>query len=477
MNWYPQTMGKTKEILNQQMSKIVAERAAVFGFFWALAHFIDEFRQPLRLNQDSLDGFLHIGVFVLAISVLFKPSSVGRLFSMSLLSAIVTFSQLPITPNHNMILLMGDLTVILGIFVYSFKRDAELKNWFYDSEPFLRVALLVTYGSAVLAKFNQGWFTTEISCATTMPAKEFDWLPFDIPWTTFWFMPFVIAGAEALIAILPLFRRTRPYGLVLAVGFHASLSLTPESQGLGFSFLLFSLLVLYLTDKSHSDLYHRGKRFVQFLRDKRIFGITVWFFMLFSAWIAYISFVEMPTDVFRFFRYAPMLGLLFVFAALIAYEALKNRKLEQVKPAIAVRHWTQAIALVLIVLNSLGPYLGYKTYASMSMYSNLSVANGSTNHLFIPRIAISGMADDIVEIIETDNEKLQNYADRRLKVTWHELRRELNKTPNASITYIRNGQQFSVDVAYEVPEFRELDPILHKLLGFRPIGEENVCLW
>jgi hypothetical protein len=470
-------MGKKLAEKVKVSTSVVFERQTVFAFFWALAHFVDEFRQPVRLVSDPIGGMLHILVFALAVSVFFRPSSLGRLFSLSLFSIIVTFTQLPITPNHNMIFLMGDLAVVVGLFVYSFKKNADLRNWFVDTEPFLRIALLVTYGSATIAKLNTGWFTTELSCSTNMPRREFGWLPFDIPWETFWFMPFVIAGAELLIWLLPLFKRIRPYALVLAVTFHISLSLTPDSQGLGFSFLLFSLLMLYLTDQSHTEIYRRGRAILQWIKDKNLLAFSVYGFIALSAFLGFISFVDVGNEIFRFVRYAPMLALIILFGLLISSQAMKYRNAEQVRPAVAVRHWTQLILLVVIVLNSLGPYFGYKTYATMTMYSNLSVSDGKTNHLIIPRIPLSGMADDVVTIISTENEKLASYAERGMKVTWHELRREMSETPFTPIVYVRNGEIIQMDSAADDPELVSLDPILHRFLGFRPIGEENVCLW
>lgn len=449
----------------------------MFSFFWAIAHFVDEFRQPVALVNDPIGGLLHIGVFALAISLLFKPSSTKRLFALSLSSIAVTFTQLPITPNHNMIFLMGDLAVVSGIVVYSFRQNANMKDWFRDTEPFLRIALLVTYGSATLAKLNSGWFNSELSCSVVMPQREYDWLPFEIPWNEFWFMPWLVGGSEALIWLLPLISKIRPYALVLAVSFHTLLSLTPDSQGLGFSFLLFSLLMLYLPNDSHVELHGQGKKILRRITDAKILGPVVYGFILISILMGFISFVDFGNAIFMFVRYAPMLVLLIIFALLIAYQALKHRKAEAIRPAVAVRHWTQLVLLILILLNSLGPYFGYKTYATMTMYSNLSVGNGQTNHLFIPKLPISGMADDIVEVVETSNGKLQSYMKRDLKITWHELRRILAENPTDSITYIRNGERFALTNASENPELVSIDPILHRFLGFRPIGEENVCLW
>ena len=470
-------MGRRPESKPSVLSSITLERQAVFAFFWGLAHFVDEFRQPVRLVADPIGGFLHIIVFALAISVMFKPSSIGRLFSLSLLSSAVVFTQLPITPNHNMILLMGDLAIVAGLFVYSFSKNSELKNWFVDTEPFLRIALLITYGSATIAKLNTGWFNTELSCSTTMPRREFGWLPFPVDWESFWFMPFVIGGAELLIWLLPLIRKIRPYALVLAVAFHISLSLTPDSQGLGFSFLLFALLMLYLPDSAHQEIYRQGTKTLRRIIDGNKLALVVYGFIALSMFLGFISFVDVGNQIFRIMRYSPMLLLLALFGALICYHAIKHRSAEQVRPAVAVKHWSQFVLLAVIVANSLGPYLGYKTYATMTMYSNLSISNGTTNHLLIPRIPISDMADDVVTVISSSNQRVASFPQRGLKITWHELRREMADTPLANIVYERNGEVISLERANEDPELVSLDPILHRLLGFRPVGEEYVCLW
>lgn len=470
-------MGKIKPSAGTLISGAFRQRQTVFGFFWALAHFVDEFRQPVRLVADPIGGMLHIAVFALAVSLFFKPSSLGRLFSLSLLSVFVTLTQMPITPNHNMILLMGDLAIVLGLFVYSFKKNSELKNWFIDSEPFLRIALLITYGSATIAKLNSGWFNSELSCSTVMPAREFAWLPFDVAWSTFWFMPFLIGGAELLIWLLPLFAKVRPYALVLAVSFHIALSLTPYSQGLGFSFLLFALLMLYLPDDAHVELHKAGLNVLRGIKERNKLGPVVYGFIALSFVLGFISFVDVGNDIFSFVRYVPMLALLMAFGSLIAFQALKHRRAQQVRPAVAVRHWTQLILLVLIVANSMGPYLGYKTYATMTMYSNLSISAGQTNHLIIPRIPLSDLADDVVTVVETSNARVKRLADQGLQLTWHELRREMSETPSASITYIRNGETVVHENASEDPELVSTHPIFHRILGFRPVGEEAVCLW
>lgn len=479
--------GAVKSVASS-INQISLSRQAVFGFFWGLAHFIDEFRQPSYIVTDGFQGILHAIVFVLAVSVMYKPSSILRLFMLSATSLTVGFMQMPITPNHNMIYFMVDTAIVVSIMVFVWFTKKPMENWFSHSESFFRFGLLITYGSATLAKLNTSWSDLDVSCATTMPAKEFAWLPdftkaiFGTPlvidWTSIWLLPIAVAGAELLIFTLPLFAKTRPYVIPLAVLFHISLSLTPVSNGLGFSFLLYSLIALYLPDDAMVRIHTEGKKFMARVKERGLLPVVAYGFFAFSVYIGFQAFLNPQGTEQDFWRYVPSLIALAIFGALISVASIYYRKSPQVKPAVAVRHWAHGILLALIVLNSLGPYLGIKTYATMTMFSNLQVENGQSNHLIFPRVAWDAPADDTVEILETNNRRLRDrFVGTGYLITYHELRRELAQTPGASITYVRDGETFSYDQALENPELVTLDPILHHLVGFRPIAPTAECLW
>lgn len=474
--------------VSTNFSSVNLSRQAVFGFFWGLAHFIDEFRQPSYIVTEGIQGLMHAIVFVLAVALMYKPSSTIRLFNLSAVSLTVGVMQMPITPNHNMIYFMVDTAIVVSIMVFLWFTKKPMENWFSHSEPFFRLGLFITYGSATLAKLNTSWSDLEVSCATTMPAKEFAWLPdftrsiFGAPlvidWTSIWLLPIAVAGAELLIFTLPLFRKTRPYALPLAVVFHISLSLTPVSNGLGFSFLLYSLLALYLPDDAMVRIHTEGKRFMAKAKERGLLPVVAYGFFGFSVYIGFQSFLNPQGSEHDFWRYLPALFGLAVFGAILSLASLRYRNSEQVRPAIAVRHWAHGILLALIVLNSMAPYLGLKTYATMTMFSNLQVENGTTNHLIFPRVPWETPVDDTVQILETNNQRLADrFVNTGYLITYHELRREMSQTPGASITYIRDGETFSYDQALENPELVTIDPIWHQLVGFRPIAPTAECLW
>lgn len=55
------------------------------------------------------------------------------------------------------------------------------------------------------------------------------------------------------------------------------------------------------------------------------------------------------------------------------------------------------IAFGLVILNSTGPYIGFKTESNIAMYSNMRTGGGVNNRLFMPALSIFHYQDDLVE--------------------------------------------------------------------------------
>lgn len=486
-------MGNSKSKSRNTKSKIVdgvmtlktspLARQGVFGFFWGLGHFIDAFRQPSVLAEVDLKSATHVVVFGLAVWLMMKPSSTARIAILSAFNVLEAIQAMPIMPNHKMIFFMADSAILLSVLLFTFSSRRALTDWFAVSEPFLRLALFVTYGSATIAKLNTSWFDPQLSCSVIMPAREFGFLSeilgFEVPWASFWILPFIVAGVELLIWLTVLIPRIRPYTLVIAVLFHLSLSLTPVSQGLGFSFLLFPLLVLYLPDDAHQEIYRRGSQMMEWLRRRNLVILGSYLLIGVSVFLGYISLLspaQQDRQIQSFLRYAPALLLLACFGAMIVYFAMKYRRSRQVSPAISIPSLVHLVLAILVVANSIAPYVGVKTYATMTMYSNLQMEYGKSNHLIIPRVPFETMVDDTVQILESSNTKLKDLANAGYRLTWHEFQRILSEDQWASVTFIRDGETFDLAQARDLPELVEVSP-LHKLLGFRYVTDAASCLW
>jgi hypothetical protein len=122
--------------------------------------------------------------------------------------------------------------------------------------------------------------------------------------------------------------------------------------------------------------------------------------------------------------------------------------------------------------------MGIKTVGTFTMYSNLNTYDSQSNHFFLPRVTGPTLHDDLVDIVRSSNEELDALRRRGLRITWHELRRELARDPEASISYIRGGKLFEYDRADQNSELTTLHSVLHKLVWHRPDDRHSPqCLW
>jgi hypothetical protein len=129
---------------------------------------------------------------------------------------------------------------------------------------------------------------------------------------------------------------------------------------------------------------------------------------------------------------------------------------------------------VVLLFNGLCPYLGLKTQTSFSMFSNLRTEGNETNHLFIPAGSQPfGFQDDVVEITGTTAPSpLSDWAARREVVPWYEFRARASEHPEASVSYVRNGDLHEVALIGDDPEIGET-PFARKFLHFRTVPKEG----
>jgi hypothetical protein len=147
------------------------------------------------------------------------------------------------------------------------------------------------------------------------------------------------------------------------------------------------------------------------------------------------------------------------------------------RPTFAVRGAAQLVLATLLLLNAAAPYLGGKTITAFTMYSNLTTEGGTSNHLFLPRLAVATSQDDLIEILESEDPYLAWIAEEDLRLTWHELRREMTQNPDAPIVYRRDGETIRLAAASEDPELISTHPIWHRLIAHREIAPDGRCFW
>lgn len=450
-------------------------RQKVFAFTWALATLIDEARQPISIVEFSIPGLLSITVFGLAAWLLMRPSSNAALLILASFNVCQLALAFPNTTNHSTILGFTNLAIIVTL-LYSWVRNRRLsKGALFSAFPVLRLAFLVMYGSAAIAKINSTFlFDLAVSCAPVLAEEELFWLPFKFDYQSMLFLPWLIAGAELLVFSLPMFNRTRYLGIALAVLFHTALSLTANSKGPGFTLVLFALLGLFLSDSAA----RQGLELVRGVKTWLAKYLDSWFTT--SVWFAFlviqanISFIE-GWQGFGWWRWGGTLLVNIIWGSILVFLVVRHRREKLGQRLIGIYGPASIVVLALVLLNSLSPYLGGKTTSTMTMYSNLQVEGGVSNHLIIPRLPIHTPQDDIVTVLRTNDPNLQRVIDLEYKITMHEFVRILSENPEQPIEYIYQGERVLLRHASDNPSLVAYDPIWHKLIGHRKITDK--CVW
>jgi len=148
--------------------------------------------------------------------------------------------------------------------------------------------------------------------------------------------------------------------------------------------------------------------------------------------------------------------------------------------AFRLAHPVLAIGVLLVLLNGLCPYLGLKTQSSFAMFSNLQTEGDRWNSYVFPKsMRVFGYQDQLVRILDSSDERLARSAVRGDRWVWFEFHRYLHEHPEASVTWVHDGDTRSVERAGDDPAFAAPPhPLLARLFWFRPVrpARRNTCV-
>ena len=212
--------------------------------------------------------------------------------------------------------------------------------------------------------------------------------------------PFIVAGIELLIPVLLVVSRTRFAGIVVLVVFHLVISISPSSTAIDFTIMLVAIAYLLLPEESSEHVILRFRQIRSYVprmlgTDMRSIPVVLLFFLS-------MAFLSRLGTIAGNRGWALLAPVSLVIGSLLVFLVARSRSsqprgsisLSGIKPP----HY----ALIgLLLFNVASPYMGIKTVGTFTMYSNLNTYG--------------------------------------LRITWHELRRELARDPKASISYIRGG--------------------------------------
>ncbi|HEY0578662.1 MAG TPA: hypothetical protein VGD73_31550 [Pseudonocardia sp.] len=344
------------------------EQLRWFSTLWVIAaavHYTDS--HPLGV----------LPVLALGLPVLVFPTSTLA-FGLFVAGAGVSGAMsLPAAANHKMLSLLVALAfaaAALCVWVTRNRPDTQgtfLARWLETARTPVGLTLLVVYLFTVFDKLNTGFFDPATSCAGRLLDQMLDYDGITLEPNAL----VVRASAstvlvEATILVCLAVPRLRRWGLLLGVGFH--LVLAPASFW-DFATMVFAVYVLFVPPRIFAGLAPRsaGPRRIALAA----FGLHV----LLSITVT----LSGTTDS----AFGPRWHTLLV---LTWYLALVPMMAQLVRACLTDRGpwpgWRVRPALLLLIpllafVNGAAPWLGLKTVASYSMFSNLHTEPSATNHL------------------------------------------------------------------------------------------------
>lgn len=397
---------------------------AWFTRLWAAAILLHLAGNAGHMVALSAAGVLEIGMGALAVSLLVRPDRI-RLALMAGLHIPVVALKAPVVGNHEMLELFVHLLILAALAV-------RWSDWRSVFVPAARLTLVVAYGFIALSKLNSDFFDPSVSCAVLfgnelgryvgVVVAEQEVLSHLVIWGT--------VAAEVAVPVLLVLRWR--YAVPFALGFHFVLALDPIGHVYDFSSTLLPLFLLFLPPDFSS---YAGRWLARFDA-----GLARRMLMLAVLGEVLILMTDTRQWLIAWPAWLALGGGALWLAATYCRRAEWKRE-----PLFTGLHPALGIVVGLVALNGLAPYLELKTASAFNMYSNLRTAQGETNHLLIPAtLPLTGGQDHLVEIVETNDPRLDRYRDQGLRIPAPSLLTYLAGRPDSSAIVAVDGRTLAV---------------------------------
>lgn len=472
-----------------------------FGTLFAMAlvfHYSDS--QPLALVPALLAG----------LPALIFPGSVAAVGLVVVAGATLAVLNLPAASNHLVLSLLAALTLGAAALwaLTTRNRPGRQGDLVQRSLNAARgpagLVLLVVYLFTVFDKLNTAFFTPATSCGSDL-LGQLIWLNGfgDVVLNPAIAQSVAIATVLTEAAILGLLAvpRLRCWGVLLGVGFHSILALASFYD---FATIVFAVYVLLVPAEVFTALAPR----TAMLRRLALTGFAAHVLGSLVSGFADspVSPVGLPWHTLLVATWFVAVGP-FMFALVRGYLAAQAAG---VRPP----SWRPRPAVLLLIpllafVNGATPYLGLKTVANYSMFSNLHTEEGSTNHLLpgVTSLELAGYQRDTVTVVGLalpDQVELDavhralggvTYLQRQarwiseqppVRIPWLELRRTVLLWQRAGISgiriaYLRDGPPRVVPDAIADPVLGAPLPWWQRhLLAFRAVESglgADSCRW
>lgn len=462
------------------------EQLRWFSTLWVMA---------AAVHYTDSDPLAVLPVIAVGLPVLMLPTS-GLTFGVFVLGAGVSAAMsLPAAANHKVLSLLVSLAFgAAALYVWATRNRAGntgtfTTRWLTAARAPACLTLLVVYLFTVFDKLNTAFFDPATSCAGFLLNQMFDYngIPIEAGGLVVRAAAIGTVLVEATILICLATPRLRRWGLLLGIGFH--LVLAPASFW-DFATMVFTLYVLFVPPRVFAKLAPNVAK-------PRMIGLAA-----FSLHILLAITVNLAgTDTSPIgLRWHTLILLTWYVAVLPMLYTLVRGFLADREPWPAWRLRPAVLLLIpaLAFVNGAAPYLGLKTVASYSMFSNLHTEPIAANHLLpgLANLQVVPWLRDTVTITKID---IRQNADSGpvdmsewtqetppTTVPWLELHRMVDNWRDAHpasihLEYQRGGVSHVVENALNDPELSTPLPWWEQhLLSFRAISSAdgaNICRW
>jgi len=481
--------------------KKIKERNSLFVKFWSLAAIFHSVTFIWFFDGVSFLESFRILILIFSIIQILYSKHYYFFFSALLLSSSIVVVLPSRVPNHIFFEGIINLTIIgsLGIYGFNFYRgkitldEIHRKINSYMS-PLIVVSLALLYFFVVLHKLNFSFFDPYISCSADFFSKILE----DYSLTrieaidTFHktnyitlrnFSIYFAFLSELVIPILLFSKRFRNFGIAYGIFFHAILALYFHIGIYSFSAMMYSYYVFFFDSKSVSH-------FLVFFNNKKFkIGFVIALVVLFTLYLCLPNIEDSLylRQRFKLFSVGIFMFLLFAFLVLFQFVksvgSFKNLFKPSTNTKLNLNFKTSGIVILLLfIFNGMCPYLGLKTEASFSMFSNLRTESDFNNHFFIPSsLRLFAYQDHIITIEDSDIQLLSFYKDnKRHAIIPFELNKIIKSTNNDFyILYNYKGKDMCLERVNGVIQSDFLDVnsnfLLGHLMSFRPVLLDCEC--
>jgi hypothetical protein len=427
-------------------------------------------------NPTAL-GLSHVLLAICAIWLLARPVHNLPFILVAVLGLITAWEEAPTLGNHWLLAAFVDLSLLLSTLFALWDGNTNRDRLAEVFLPLARWCLLLFYSFAAFSKLNSAFFDTAVSCSTYYFDETVRSMGFATPLTVgaggvARLLPFVAVITELSIPILLVNRRTRILGVVVGLSFHSLIALDRLHLFVDFSSVLAAMFVLFLPVRFAVSA-------LDFLRGKgallRALWATVAGLVLVAQWIGKNGFAYLEGRLFIWYMFDAILLL----GVVIWLARHRGQVLERPLTLRGKGPIWLAVVPVLLVLNGLLPYFELRTGYAYTMYSNLRMVDGTSNH-FIVRysLPLASRQANLVKVIASSDRGLRLYDTYNYLLPWDSFRAYLAKHSDITVIYERGGERYAVDRASHYPELVTSPPVLaQKLLAMRAVdgNDEPRC--